>query len=278
MLCQDTDEYCVWSTEFMKANECARTFLGPITKPVILPAVLQGRLFKKLVPNLSAASETRLFTNELQMQIRSFELSLPILHEIQLCGEDFRDLCQKSSGWEQSVCSPFLPLLHFWVMHQDQCTEGDKGDKILPWEKSGLTRHEWICSCQEDCKEGRRKEKEYKKSSSGSLELSPGSSESPESWEPLCSPARQGSARPGWAHSPLLGCALSKERIPFSDKQAVGRVPAAFFWTGKCCSLEKGWTQALEKFNPSRVGWFCTMSQGQLLCPVYQNSPVTNPV
>lgn len=82
----------------MKANECARTFLGPITKPVILPAVLQGRLFKKLVPNLSAASETRLFTNELQMQIRSFELSLPILHEIQLCGEDFRDLCQKSSG------------------------------------------------------------------------------------------------------------------------------------------------------------------------------------
>lgn len=81
---------------------------------------------------------------------------------------------------------------------------------------------------------------------------------SPQSCENLL----PGRAVPGWAHSPLLGHALSKERNLFSDKQAVGRVPAACFWRGKSFSLEKGWTQALERFNSSRVGWFCRMSQG----------------
>lgn len=53
---------------------------------------------------------------------------------------------------------------------------------------------------------------------------------SPQSRENLAAaPAGQGSARPGQARSPLLGHALSKERTPFSDKQAVGRVPAACF-------------------------------------------------
>lgn len=65
----------------MKANECTRAFAGPITEPVILPAAqaaLQGRLFKKLVPNLSVAPETWHFTNELHMQLRPFEFSLPL--------------------------------------------------------------------------------------------------------------------------------------------------------------------------------------------------------
>lgn len=61
----------------MKTNKCARAFVGPITESVILPAaqaVLKGRLFKKLVPNLSVAPEMWQFTNDLQMQIRPFEL------------------------------------------------------------------------------------------------------------------------------------------------------------------------------------------------------------
>lgn len=64
----------------MKINECTRAFVGPTTEPVILPAaqaVLQGRSFKKLLPKLSVAPETWHFTNELQMQIRLFELPLP---------------------------------------------------------------------------------------------------------------------------------------------------------------------------------------------------------
>lgn len=41
--------------------------------------------------------------------------------------------------------------------------------------------------------------------------------------------------RPGRAYSLLSGHALRKERIPVSDKQALGRVPAAQF-----LSTEKG--------------------------------------
>lgn len=85
----------------MKANECTRAFVGPITEPGILPAaqaVLQGRSFKKLILNLPVAPETWHFTNELQMQIRPFEFSLPLLYEIQLCGKDLRNLCDHPSG------------------------------------------------------------------------------------------------------------------------------------------------------------------------------------
>lgn len=113
-------------------------------------------------------------------------------------------------------------------------------------------------------KKKKEKEKKKKKTSSGFQELSPQQPRVPRAVRTSLQPSQAGQcqARPGRARWLLLGHALSKERTPFSDKQAVGRVPAACFWRGKRCSLEKGWTQALGRFNPSRAGWFCRVSRG----------------
>lgn len=75
---QDPDESYVWSPANMRPNERAKAFVGPITQLAILPAaqatVLQGRLLKNLVPNLSVALAVWHFPNELQVQIRPFEV------------------------------------------------------------------------------------------------------------------------------------------------------------------------------------------------------------
>lgn len=72
-MCQDPDESYVASPANMRPNECAKAFVGPIKELAILPAaqatVLQGRFFKKLVPNLLLAPAAWHFPNELQVQI-----------------------------------------------------------------------------------------------------------------------------------------------------------------------------------------------------------------
>lgn len=83
--------------------------------------------------------------------------------------------------------------------------------------------------------------------------------ESPEPWEPHCSPARLGSARPD---SPVLGHGLSKERTPFSDKQAVGRVPAACFWTGKAAPWTKAGPRHWKNLTLQGLGGFAECHGG----------------
>lgn len=61
----------------MRLNKCAKAFVGPITELAILTAaqetVLQGKLLKKLVLNISVAPVAGHFQNELQVHIRKFE-------------------------------------------------------------------------------------------------------------------------------------------------------------------------------------------------------------
>ena len=67
-------------------------------------------------------------------------------------------------------------------------------------------------------------------SSSESWELSPHQQQAARAVRNIFSPRTlQDTARPGKACSPLFGHALRKERIPVSDKQAVGRAPVACF-------------------------------------------------
>lgn len=76
-MCQNPDESYVWSPENMSLK-CAEAFFDPITQLLTLPGaqamVLQGRLLKKLVPDLLAAAAVQHFPHQSHVLRRPFEV------------------------------------------------------------------------------------------------------------------------------------------------------------------------------------------------------------
>lgn len=85
--------------------------------------------------------------------------------------------------------------------------------------------------------------------------------ESPEPWEP---------SQAGQCQATLTspGPCPQQRKIPLFWQTSCGQGASCLLLNGERLLLGQRLDPGTERFNPSRVGWFCRMSQGQLVCPV----------
>lgn len=85
-------------------------------------------------------------------------------------------------------------------------------------------------------------------------------------------PAQAGLTHHSWAMP------SAKKGSPFLTNKLWAGCQLPVSEGGNAAPWRKAGSRHWKDLTLPRVGWFRRMSQGQLVCPVYQNSPVRNPV
>lgn len=224
----------------MRPNECAKAFVSPITQLAILPeaqtTALQGRLLKKKTcPEPFSCTCSVALSKWVAGANKTIWISVYLP-----CMKFSEGGSPRTCSWQlwsspQGESRVFAPL-SFHSLHQDVFISGScmlrsvqrmgQNPSLLKNLLNELRVEDLYLPGLQRGEKKRRKKK--KMSSSGSWELLPHQQQVTRAVRNIFGPRTlQDIAGPGEARSLLFCHALRKERIPVSDKQDVGKAPAA---------------------------------------------------